>query len=103
MNKKIFLFALIIFTFSVTNVSAQSTCDSKYTPEVIASLQQNMDPADLDLSCSNGTPYTDEYLNTINQLKEELDNTPVVQQRYFVNKLECTKFSTGKSKLLWSC
>lgn len=50
MNKKIFLFALMIFTLSLNDVNAQSVCDSKYTPEIIASLQQNMDPADLDLS-----------------------------------------------------
>lgn len=92
MNKKLFLFTLMIFAFSITNVNAQSTCDSKYTPEVITSLQQNMDPADLDLNCSNGTPYTDKYLNILNQLKEELDNVSMVQPRYFVNKLNVQSF-----------
>ena len=92
MNKKIFLFALMIFTLSLNDVNAQSVCDSKYTPEIIASLQQNMDPADLDLSCSNGTPYTDEYLNSINELKEKLGKITIIQPRYFVNKLNVQSF-----------
>lgn len=86
MSKKRFLFALIIFTFSIVNVNAQ-TCDSQYTIEFIASLQQNMDPSDLDLSCSNGTPFTDEYLESINTLKEKLNNVSTIQSLNFANKL----------------
>ena len=68
----------------------RTTIYANYTEEEYNYIIKNTDPADLDITCSNGTLYTDEYLL---HLENELDKSLIessVQPRYYVNKLSIT-------------
>ena len=70
MNKKILLlFTAIIFMMSTSNVSASEGC-GVYTEEDLAFYESLNRPDIYDLSCSNGTPFTNEYLETLNEVKK---------------------------------
>ena len=86
MNKKILLlFTAIIFMMSTSNVSASEGC-GVYTEEDLAFYESLNRPDIYDLSCSNGTPFTDEYLETLNQ------DPNVMTRRYFTNKIDVPAF-----------
>lgn len=61
MKKLIFGLSLLVLIPFTTNAKA---CE-KYTAEEYNYIIQQSDPNDLDLSCKNGTLYTDEYLESI--------------------------------------
>ena len=84
MKIKIFvLFASILFLLGLNNVDALSKCSelSEEDLQFYASLNR---PDIYDLSCSNGTPYADEYIEEISSSHSGI--TP----RYFSNKLNVT-------------
>jgi hypothetical protein len=86
MNKKILLlFTAIIFMMSTSNVSASEGC-GVYTEEDLAFYESLNRPDIYDLSCSNGTPFTNEYLETLNQ------DPNVMTRRYFANKIDVPAF-----------
>lgn len=82
-NKLFILFAFSLFIIGVNNVNALSKCSdlSEEDLQFYASLNR---PDIYDLSCSNGTPYTDEYIENINNSSNGI--TP----RYFTNKISVT-------------
>ena len=70
---------------STSNVSASEGC-GVYTEEDLAFYESLNRPDIYDLSCSNGTPFTNEYLETLNQ------DPNVMTRRYFANKIDVPAF-----------
>ncbi len=101
MKKKfLVLFALTLLITGFNKVNALENC-GKYSEEYIEDLMLNMDPNDLDLTCSNGTPYSDEYKENLDNLKLLLDSpqlvniqnpTSINSTMYFTNKLNVPNF-----------
>lgn len=92
MKKKILvLFTLTLLIAGFNKVSALSTCEelSEADLEFYKSLNR---PDIYDLTCSNGTPYTDEYLESINEISNIQNDNKENNTRYFVNKLNVPTF-----------
>ena len=60
--KKLFTFTLLFSLIFAPNVFADC---SDYSEEDYDYIVKNSDPSDLDLTCSNGTLFTDDYLMRI--------------------------------------
>ena len=90
-NKIIICFIICMAVFSKNiYVDASNGC-SNYTLEEYDYIVKNTAAEDLDLTCSNGTLFTDEYLQKVDdELDDALDN--IVQPRYFVSKLSITNY-----------
>ena len=84
MKNKIFvLFTISLFILGLNNVKALSKCSelSEEDLQFYASLNRT----DIyDLSCSNGTPYTDEYIEKVSSSSSD------IVPRYFTNKINVT-------------
>lgn len=84
MNLKKFFIATLVLSLTFTP-KVFASCTDYYSQEDYDYIVKNTDPNDLDLSCSNGTLFTDEYLNEVD---ENLSNSdPIPMPRYFVSKL----------------
>ncbi len=76
---------LLSLLISKEDTYALPYCEQLDKSELDYIIEQSS-PDDLDLSCQNGTPFTDEYLN-----RTKIKST-VPSRRYFTNKLEVTPF-----------
>ncbi len=93
-NKIIMIFIFVLF--SVVNVNA--SCN-KYSEEELNYIINNSNPKDLDLSCSKGSIFTQDYLESIEaSLKDIMNNEPGISPRYYVDPvLNITPIQQEKS------
>ena len=94
--KKLFAFTLLFSLIFAPNVFADC---SDYSEEDYDYIVQNSDPSDLDLTCSNGTLFTDDYLMRIESaltfsqtVPNLIDPGSIATPNYFVNKLSITPY-----------
>lgn len=94
--KKFLFLGLVTFILGLNyiNVYAFEKC-GVYNEEELEYIIKQSNPNDLDLTCTNGTPYTDEYWENIAKAEEEIKNNP--KPRYFTNKLYVTPFKQDKN------
>lgn len=92
MKKNLLIFAICIMSL-IFNMSVNASECSDYTDMEYNYIIKNTDPADLNLNCSNGTLFTDEYLKNVNKELNDLNNVSTnIQPRYFVYKLSITNY-----------
>lgn len=83
--KLFFLLAFTLFFAKMSTVSAMPKC-SELTTEDLQFYKSLNRPDIYDLSCSNGTPYSNDYINRIT------NSSDFIAYRYFVNKIDVTPF-----------
>lgn len=74
--KKFLYFSAIIVIFLIPNTSRTMSCGN-YTDEEYKYIVEQSNPNDLDLTCANGTLYTDDYLNSIKRTTDEYSINPL--------------------------
>lgn len=79
----------------IPNLNA-ATCGN-YDKESLTYIEENTDPIYLDLTCENGTPYTNEYWEMIDNHDKELEENSGAQSRYFTSELNVTPFKQDKN------
>lgn len=91
-----FLLGGVIFGKSIFNVSAledvSEKCYSLYTEEQIEYILEQSDPNDLDLTCKNGTIFSEEKISNDENLNKDIP-TPF----YFTNELNVTAYKQEKT------
>lgn len=97
--KKVFMYVImLIFTLTfVTKVNADCI---NYTKEEYDYLVKNTSSDDLDLSCSNGTLFTDEYLERVNEhIKslKDMSSSKIIMPRYYNYKLNVPTYKQLQS------
>lgn len=91
MKKKNFL-ALIVCCSLCLTTNVYASCTDYYSQDEINYIVENSEEEILDLQCSNGTLFTDEYLNIVNADKEAILSEQRLMPRYFVYKLDITNY-----------
>ncbi len=95
--KKLLIFSIIcVLAFSKSVLADTNNNCEIYTNEEYDYIIKNTDPNDLDITCSNGTLFTNEYLLKIDDELESLSKN-VIQPRYFVSKLSITNYQQENS------
>lgn len=96
--KKTFLFVLstiCIFAFANSVSADEISCKSLYSKADYDYLVKNTNPTDLDLTCSNGTIFTDAYLSKVNSEINSLaaiSTNDIEPSRYYVYKLSVPNY-----------
>ena len=93
----------LILNITIVNALDGVSCD-ELSSQSLNYIVAQTDPKDLDLSCKNGTPYTDEYLVRTEKSLNQLNNSGP-QPHYFTHALSVTAtlkevihFMNGSSK-----
>ena len=99
--RKTFIFvfsALCVFSVSMRVFAKENSCSLYYSKTDYDYLVKNTDPADLDLTCSNGTIFTDTYLQNIALEMKTLVTSNAISDddnelnRYYVYKLSVPNY-----------
>ncbi len=98
--KKNLLLTLILVLSLILNITTVNALDGVSCDELSSQslnyIVAQTDPKDLDLSCKNGTPYTDEYLVRTEKSLNQLNNSGP-QLHYFTHALSVTPFAQEKN------
>lgn len=97
--KKIFISSIICSMSFAINVFADTIECGNYTEDEYRYIVENTDSNDLDLTCSNGTLFADNYLLKVFTELNKLNNQPInnYSPQYYVYKLSITNYQQQNS------